>query len=93
MLLTGVEVSLWLAEQFAADLKTLLPGLRVAAIRWVVRRAGNGCQGGPAGGRLLASQACLPATLEPSPRPPSLHRGATPSFSQSLPRSLAAPTK
>ena len=32
VLLVGVEVSLWLAEQFAADLKTLFPGLRVAAI-------------------------------------------------------------
>jgi hypothetical protein len=32
VLLVGVEVSLWLAEQFAADLKTMLPGLRVAAI-------------------------------------------------------------
>lgn len=32
VLLTGVEVSLWLAEQLAADLKTIFPGLRVAAI-------------------------------------------------------------
>lgn len=32
VLLTGVEVSLWLAEQLAADFKTLFPGLRVAAI-------------------------------------------------------------
>ena len=32
VLLVGVVVSLWLAEQFAADLKTLFLGLRVAAI-------------------------------------------------------------
>lgn len=33
VLITGVEVSLWLAQQFAADLQALLPGLRVAAVR------------------------------------------------------------
>ena len=30
LLVAGVEVSLWVAEQWAADLKTILPQLRVA---------------------------------------------------------------
>lgn len=47
LLLTGVEVSLWLAEQFASDLSLTFPKLRVQAIS-----ANKICQ-------MLGSSCCL----------------------------------